>query len=990
MSTGMDTTPDVGTGPREHLTPAGGARIPVSTYRVQFQPAFTFADAARVSGYLRRLGVGDLYGSPCLGARPGSPHGYDIADHSRLNADLGGEEAFAELSRALTEHGMGLMLDFVPNHMGVDDAAANRWWWDVLENGICSPFSRYFDIDWDPVKDELQGRVLLPFLGDQYGRVLERGELALTYADGALVLRYFERTLPINPRRMPLVLRHGLEALQKAADDDDLDLRELLSVMTALDNLPSKAESDPARIAERQREKEVARERLARLAERSARIRDHIESCVRAFNGTPGDPHSFDGLHRLLEGQAYRLAYWRTAFHEINYRRFFDVNGLASLRMEDAEVFAATHGLLLRLVAERMISGLRLDHIDGLYDPAAYLDQLQAAARDLGRPAGADAERAPGPGHPLYLVGEKILSPGERLPPQWALHGTTGYEFLNLLNGLFVDPARGRALHRIYTRFTRRPADFDEVTYQSKRTVMESTLASEINLLAHALNRVSECDRRWRDFTLNSLHDMLVEVVACFPVYRTYVRPAGHTEEDVRLLETAVTRARRRNPTMDDSIFEFFLDTMLDRDPADLDPVERRKRLEFAMKFQQYTGPVQAKGLEDTAFYRHFPLLSQNEVGGSPERIGHTAAEFHAANLERHRQWPYAMLCTATHDTKRGEDARARLDVLSEIPEEWNRVVTRWSRLAAANRTRVGDEWAPDRGDEYLFFQALLGAWPPGEPDLVALAGRLRAYMAKAIREAKLHTSWINQNGAYEQAVSDYVEGALVGRRSAAFLEAFAPFARRVGALGAVNSLGQLALKIAAPGVPDFYQGTELWNLTLVDPDNRQPVDFERRTAMLAELEPLLEGRVPAGERGGRVRELLERWEDGRIKLLLTAAGLRLRRARPALFLDGDYRALAAEGALAAHVVAFARAHRGEVAVVVVPRLCVQLGGGAPPLGLAAWGDTRLPLPPDLASAPLVDAVTGQIAQPRDGALELGRVLADCPVALLATAARDG
>ncbi len=947
-------------------------RVPVSTYRVQLHGGFTFADAARVVPYLDRLGVTDLYCSPILAARPGSSHGYDVVDHGRLNPELGGDDAYRELTTVLAARGMGQVVDIVPNHMSLEPSHANRWWHDVLENGPSSPFARYFDIDWKPVKPELADKVLLPILGDQYGRVLERGELSLAYRDGALVLRYCERELPINPRRAPRILRQGLDALHVELGDADPDLRELLSILTALENLPAIVETELSRVVERQREKEVARERLRRLVARAPRIAAHIDACVRVANGRPGHPTSFDALHALLEVEAYRLAYWRTAFHEINYRRFFDVNALIGLRVEEEEVFAASHALILRLARDGAITGVRLDHLDGLFDPRQYLERLRDALPER-----------------LYTVAEKILSPGETLPADWPLDGTSGYDFLHDVHGLFVDGRNAAAMRRIWERFSGRRARVEDVVYESKRDVMESALASELNVLAHALNRISETDRGSRDFTLQSLHDMLREFVACFPVYRTYVSRAGHGDTDARLVESATARARRRNPVIDASIFEFLRDVILDRPPPGVSDEERARRTAFAMKLQQYTGPVQAKGLEDTAFYRSHVLVSLNEVGGAPQRFGRSPADFHAANRLRAEHWPHTMLCTATHDTKRGEDARLRVSVLSELPAEWGRVVGRWARVNAAQRAPIDDGFAPDRADEYLFYQTLLAIWPPRDVDPAALVPRLREYMTKAIREAKVHTSWINADSAYESGVLAFVERVLTGRRAARFHEVFVPFARRIARLGMVSSLAQLVLKLVAPGVPDFYQGTELWDLTLVDPDNRRPVDFAARSATLEALAPLLDDDVPARRAAG-VAALVDAWEDGRIKLFVTACGLRLRRTLRALFRNGDYVPLEAEGAGAAHVVAVARRHGDTIVIGVVPRLVAALADttGAPRPD--AWTETRLLLPPTLGtSGPLRDVLTGTLhhvdgaAAPAPAAIPLAALFRVAPVALL-------
>jgi (1->4)-alpha-D-glucan 1-alpha-D-glucosylmutase len=968
--------------PAERDRARKAVRVPRSTYRLQLRPDFGFAAVVDAAPALARLGITDLYLSPCFQAAPGSPHGYDLVDHNRLNEDFGGETGWAALRSALARLGMGMVLDFVPNHMGVDDPRANAWWWDVLENGNCSPYSSYFDVDWDPVKAELRGKVLLPVLGDQYGRVLERGELQLEYVEGTLHLRYFERAFPVNPRRIPVVLRRGIEALEVRLGADDPDLREFLSVLTALDNLPSVLETDRARVAERQREKVVARERLHRLAGRSRSVLEHIERCVRECNGTPGDFASVMPLHELLELQPYRLAYWRTAFHEINYRRFFDVNALASVRMEDPEVFESAHPLLFRLIREGGVTGVRLDHIDGLFDPGVYLRRFSRGVRAaLG---GAGGEPAAGP--PVYVVVEKILAPGERLPASWAVHGTTGYDFLNEVNGLFVDPRGQRPLLRLFERFTHRRGRFEDVVYESKKMVMESAMAGELNMLARALNIISEDDPSTRDFTLNSLRETLLEMVACFPVYRTYVADDfGH--DDAQAIRAATARALDRNPTDDASVFEFFEEVALGRLRDGQPEASSERRHAFALKLQQYTAPVHARGVEDTAFYRYHPLLSLCEVGGSPQRFGVSVSEFHASNQRRSEHWPCAMLCTSTHDTKRGEDARARLDVLSEIPDEWRRMVSRWARVNGTNRTRVEHEFAPDRGDEYLFYQALLGAWPPGKVDLVALATRLRAYMIKAIREAKLHTSWVQEHPAYEQAMAQFVDQCLRGRRSGAFLESFVPFARHVSRLGMVNSLAQIVLKIASPGVPDIFQGGERWDLNLVDPDNRRPVDFDRLRRGLDEVEAAASGTLPPVECAARARLWLAHWEDGLIKLHVTTAGLRARRDHPAPFLEGEYRPLEVSGERADHVVAFARIHDDEVVLVVAPRLVASLAREGPPLGLPVWGDTMLHLPDSFRERRFADLLTGTPHEATShgwsGTLRVAGLLADLPVALL-------
>lgn len=958
----------------EPATAGTPRRPPGPTYRLQLQPEFTFAQAQSAVAYLARLGIADVYCSPFFRAKPGSTHGYDVCDFGQLNPELGGEAGFEALAAELAAHGMGLVLDFVPNHMAVEPVL-NPWWRDTLEHGPASPYAKFFDIDWRPVKRELRGKVLLPFLGDHYGRVLDRGELVLVFQGGELSVKYGDLTRPLDPKCYPAVLRRGLDAFQAEVGDADAHLQELLSILTALDNLPAATDADPARIAERLRESRFAKDRLARLTDAAPRIRRYIDGSLAALNGTTDRPESFDDLHDLLERQSYRLAYWKTAAHEINYRRFFDINQLAGLRVEEPTAFAAMHALVLNLIAEGKVTGLRLDHIDGLFDPADYLKKLQAAA-----------------GGPLYLVVEKILSGGETLPG-WPTDGTTGYDFANDVSRLFVNPRNARPMRETYERFTARTDPFSEVVYDCKKLITWTSLAAELNVLAHALNRLSEGDRRARDFTLDSLRETLREVTACFPVYRTYVDPSGVSDSDRQVIDQAIRRARRRNPAMEASAFDFVRAAILpDRDA--LPEAAYQARMGFAMKFQQYTGPLQAKGIEDTAFYRYNVLVSLNEVGGDPQRFGGTVAQFHQANRHRRERSPRGMLATATHDTKRGEDARTRIHVLSEVPVTWGKRVRRWAAINAEARTTVDGVSAPDANDEYLFYQALLGCWPAGltepaaPPDLIP---RLREYMAKATREAKVHTSWITANDGYDQAVARFVEETLAGPRAREFLTRFVPFQRRIAHAGMVNSLAQLVLKMASPGVPDFYQGTELWELSLVDPDNRRPVDYARRVEMLAELEPWLDDAAPQppAERTAAVARWLADWPDGRIKLFVTACGLRFRRRSPDLFLEGEYVPLAVEGERADHVVAFARRLGDEWVIAVVPRLVAPLTGSksALPVGVGAWGETKLRLPSEIAASSLQNLFTRESLAPTteaDGfAARVADVFGVCPVALL-------
>jgi len=975
--------------------------VPASTYRLQIHHAFPLTQARDVVPYLARLGVAACYTSPYFTASPGSTHGYDVCNHNEINPEVGGPAAHAEFTRVLSEHGMGHVVDFVPNHMGIG-TGTNAWWNDVLENGPSAAAAAFFDIDWRPVKEELHAKLLLPILGDQYGQVLERGELQLAFTGSTLVLRYFDNELPVDPRQAARVYAAAAETLRGVLGEGNPQLNEFLSIITSLEKLPPYTETHPDPRTERQREKEVARARLERLVAEEPRVADAIGCAVKKFNGAAGNSASFNALHDLLEAQAYRLSYWRTASHEINYRRFFDVNTLAGIRVEHPEVFEATHRLLGELIHDGKVNAVRVDHSDGLFDPARYFVMLQQLAV---RSAGVEATPED---KPFYVVAEKILSGGERLPRRWAVHGTTGYNFLNDLNGIFIDTRQARRTRRVYAKLTGHTEPFDDVLYASKRLIMNTAMASELNVLAHMLNRIGESNRKSRDFTLESLRDVITEVIACFPVYRTYVDENGWTTEDRAVVSRAIVRARRRNPAMESTLFDFFREVVLPRDihedkepPAGqerrggyppADDEEAQARLQFAMKLQQYTGPVQAKGLEDTAFYRYNVLLSLNEVGGDPSRFGRSVDEFHDANAARAADWPFEMLATATHDTKLGEDVRARINVLSELPDEWGREVSKWMRINRPHRSLVEGEPAPDRVDEYRFYQAAVGVWPADlPPDTAqappALAERLTEYMTKAVKEAKVHTSWLTSNEPYEAALRHFVQRSLTGASGARFLAAMLPFQRRIARLGMINSLAQVALKIGAPGVPDFYQGTDLWDLSLVDPDNRRPVDFSVRARLLDGVDALLA--QPVGDRRNAIAEAARNWHDGRIKLLVTAAGLRLRRDLPNVFLGGGYVPVPIEVSVPAGAVGFARTAGDDAVLFVAPRLCARIVDADHPLPLGgdAWKTSRLLLPPALRDRTFSNVITGaelRATKAGDNAfIFLGEAFDALPVAIL-------
>jgi (1->4)-alpha-D-glucan 1-alpha-D-glucosylmutase len=867
-----------------------------ATYRLQFHRGFTFRNATDLVPYLASLGISHIYASPIMEARPGSTHGYDIIDHNRLNPEIGTEADFRALVDALHARGMGLILDFVPNHMGV--GSDNVWWLDVLEWGQESPFAAYFDINWDAIRPDLKGRVLLPVLGDHYGVILEKGEITLRFDrdEGSFSAWYYDHRFPISPRSYASILKAGGEPLAGLA-------REFV----ALDEV----EGDSAR--------ERAAELKQWLAERAGEpaFAGAIETALKDFVGRAGVPASFERLHQLIEGQAYRIAYWRVAAEEINYRRFFNINELAGLRMELPELFEKTHRLVFSMIERNDVQGLRIDHIDGLFDPRAYCEHLQQRFVS-----------------PLYVLVEKILARYEILPP-WPIAGSTGYDFINQVLGLFVEPAGERAMTRLYRRFAHRDESFDDVLYACKKRITQVNLASEMNVLAREFHQLSMRSWRTRDFTLNGMLSALEEVIAAFPVYRTYVSRDGASADDNRYIDWALAQAKKRWRVEDLSIFDFLQGVLKGRPADPLFHGNSEEVLRAAMHFQQVSGPVMAKAAEDTAFYRYFRLLALNEVGGDPRQFGMSVAAFHHVTQERARSWPRAMVTTATHDTKRGEDGRVRLALLSEMPREWGRRVTQWFRLNRSRRAEIDSEVVPDRNVEYLFYQALLGAWSPGlDPGDVegmkGLAERIEAYMTKAVREGKQQSSWSNPNSAYEAALQRFVGTVLDATRTNPFLTEFHAFVKSLQRLGAINSLSQLVLKLTVPGVPDIYQGGELWDFSLVDPDNRRPVDWNMRRVLLGEIAD------------ASIEDLAEHWQDGREKLFVARRLLELRRSHADLFAEGDYQPLDVEGEASRHLCAFVRSRRGEAVIVAVPRLVHQLYRGGQ---RAEWGATEIGLP---------------------------------------------
>jgi len=988
--------------------------IPVATYRLQLNRDFGFEAAGRLLPYLRGLGISHVYTSPFFKAREGSKHGYDITDHNALNPELGSAEDYEAFVYELRKLGMGHILDIVPNHMCVE-SSDNAWWTDVLENGPSSPCSSFFDIDWQPVKRELNNKVLIPVLGDQYGAVLENGELRLTFEEGAFYLYYYEHRFPIIPRTYVSILSCRLEELELLLGQENPRFQELLSIMTAIDHLPPRTETDPGRITERYREKEIVKRRLWALCQESAEVAAFIDANVLLFNGVEGDPRSFDHLDDLLGQQVYRLSHWRVATEEINYRRFFDINSLGAIRMENPAVFDETHRLVFRLIREGKITGLRVDHIDGLYRPSEYLSLLQYGCflqgilrspevNGAGEAAG-EADEAANEAEirrryretlerdsqfkAFYIIGEKILAKGEKLPEEWPIFSTTGYWFLNVLNGLFVDTANAKQFDTIYARYARNGEKFPDIVYEKKKLVMQVSMSSEINTLGNYLNSISEMNRHTRDFTLNSLIKALVEVIAFFPIYRTYTSSCEVSERDRQYINHAVDRARRRNPATNASIFEFIRDVLNLRFHETLTDEGRRKWVDFVMKLQQITGSVMAKGVEDTAFYVFNRLVSLNEVGGAPERFGSPIETFHGQNIERLKSRPLAMLPTSTHDTKRSEDVRARINVLSEIPGKWKEHLLRWSRFNRNMKKTVEGRRVPDRNEEYLLYQTLLGTWPSAVPTGTGYAlyrQRIRDYMLKAVREAKVNSSWINPDAAYEEALMFFIDMILDDAHPNRFLDDFKSFHPLISSCGMLNSLSQALLKITSPGIPDFYQGCELWDLSLVDPDNRRSVDFELRASLLDALKTTESSTGPLP----LARDLVASMGDGTIKLYLISRALAFRRQKRELFESGSYLPLDAMGEKAENVCVFERSLDTDTVIVVAPRFFTRLDGRADgmPLGGEIWRDTRLIIPSGSPGSRYSNIFTAETvaSAPGEGSavLYLADALASFPVALLA------
>lgn len=948
-------------------------RIPSATYRLQLNKDFRLCDAIKLLDYLRDLGVSDVYLSPILAARKGSGHGYDVTDPTRINPELGSEEEFELFLGELQKRGMGLLLDIVPNHMAA--SMENSWWMDTLENGTESAYAAFFDIDWHPSARSLDGKILLPVLGRPFGEVLDAGELKLTIQEKKVYFQYFDSFFPLAPRSYYEILSRATERMKAAVGEESLVYREYAGIVESLRSLTTERAADTA--ADRRQRFEAARDRLWSLVRTNPEIGELIDQSVEAFNGKPDDAASVSDLERLIAEQNYKLSYWRNVNESINYRRFFTIADLVGLRVEDPLVFEATHGYLLRLIAKGPFTGLRIDHIDGLRDPYAYLTKLQER---LG-----SSESSEPNNHNAYLVVEKILSRHEWLPNDWPVSGTTGYDYLNYANGVNVNSEGAVRIAQIYAKFTDSHEKFVDVLYQKKKLVMSTLLAVEMRSLGRQLAELAMQDRYARELSRVQLIDALTEVTACLSVYRTYIRNMELPETAVKYIGEALESARQRAPQIGSACFDFVQQVLLLQNLPHVLPGEREARLTFVMRWQQFTGSIVAKGMEDTALYVYHPLLSLNEVGGTPEPSDVSSREeFFSFLSTREELWPHSLNATTTHDTKRSEGVRARISVLSEIPDEWQSRLNLWSQLNQRYKTEISGRPAPDRNEEYFFYQTLSGAWPLKGADSENLVERLQEHLIKATREAMVHTRWTRPNHEHEDALRNFV-ARILSPDAEEFLQDFQRFQEQIAYFGMLNSLAQVLLKICAPGIPDFYQGSELWDFRLVDPDNRGSVDFDERIELLTRLSR--ESVCPEKF----IRDIGPNWHDGRLKLYLIQKALCWRREHSLLFQEGEFLPLQTRGQGSQNVVVFLRRYQGEHVLIALPRWMSQLSKRRPDqCGLCwkhfDWKDAEVLLPSGSPSnwesvidAALVKTATGADRQ----SLRAESLFQNFPVAFL-------
>jgi (1->4)-alpha-D-glucan 1-alpha-D-glucosylmutase len=924
--------------------------IPSATYRLQFSREFPFVKAQAIVGYLQKLGISHIYASPIFKARAGSLHGYDVTDPRAINPELGGSDGFDALIKACAAAGIGWIQDIVPNHMAL--SAENPFLFDVLENGPLSRYYAFFDIDWNHPYEALKGKVLIPVLGNTFGKCLETGELQLKFDNFGLYVAYFDHRLPLRMESYASVFGRSAAALRDELGDANPDLLKFLGVLYTIKSLPGIND-----IKERYEQIGFVKTLFWEMYSGNQIIHAQCDRVLAECNGKNADTDRWASLEAVLAEQFFRLTYWKTATQELNYRRFFTVNDLIGMRVEDEAVFTATHELIINLFSSGRFQGLRIDHIDGLYDPAAYCERLRKLM-----PA-------------AYLVVEKILGDSEDLCQNWPVQGTTGYDFLNMVNRLFCSAGGRKSIDRTYATITEDDRPFHELVADKKRLIIGRHMAGDIDNLALRLKSVAGRDRKGIDITMYGLRRALVEVLTFFPVYRSYVTESGMNPTDRLVLTTALDAARAAKVEFS-SEFDY-IEAFLGLDgigQTDQTFIDRRR---FIMRLQQFTGPLLAKGIEDTVLYSYNRLVSLNEVGGHPDLFGIGVKEFHEYCQHRAAHWPNTMNATATHDTKRGEGTRARINVLSEIAGDWSQQIRHWHALnKEAHTLNEENESMPVMNDEYLLYQTLVGSLPFEPCDMAAFRTRIEEYMIKAVREAKTHSSWIRPNEVYEKALLDFVRTILGSEPGNPFLREFVPFQKMVAWYGMLNSLAQTTLKITAPGIPDFYQGSELWDFSLVDPDNRRSVDFEYRIKMIDEI-------VEREADQPFIQDLLATPQDGRIKMFLTLRLLALRRRRQSLFTSGRYLPLSVSGVCNDSIVAFMRTSTEAAAIVVVPRMLTRIiKDGQMPLGRGVWGDTAIRLPMEFAGRRLKNVLTGEQTIPEGTNVLVGELLKSFPAAL--------
>ena len=928
-------------------------QVPTATYRLQFSPSFGFQKAKSVIPYLHELGMSDIYASPIFKAVKGSTHGYDVVDPNELNAELGNRDDFAKLMDERQECKMGWLQDIVPNHMAFN--SENKMLMDVLENGNQSRFFPFFDIAWDYPDQDLRGKVLVPILARLYNKALESGKIRLGFDTNGFHVQYYEFCLPLSLSSYSYILRFDFKKSKDMLSTSKSASTTLAKLCDRFDMLAEKPFSDS-------KDKEVCKVKktLWELYSSEKIIKAYIEKVLDLYNGKNSLTNKFAPLETLLSKQFFRLALWKKASERINYRRFFYLNEFIGLRVENAEVLEFTHQLLLRLAQEKKFTGLRIDHIDGLCNPTIYLDCLHQKLGDM------------------HIVVEKILDKHEGLPNYWPIQGTTGYEFANYVNQLFCCKENEKAFSKIHRHFIDRDQHCGHLVYEKKKYIIQKFMGGDIRYVANLFKKCAEAESIASIGTSQNIEDALIEIIAAFPVYRTYINSDKCTKTDRAYIRKAISLAVAKNPRLKQTI-NTVGKCMLCEGQGFQEQRNKNSVLNFIMKFQQLTGPAMAKGFEDTVLYCYNRLISLNEVGSQPDCFGISVEEFHKFNSERAKRWPHSLNATSTHDTKRGEDVRARINVLSEMPEQWDSKVNHWRQINERKKSKCNGRMAPDPNDEYFLYQTLIGALPFREAEYEAFKKRIKTYFIKAVREAKVHTSWVEPNEKYEDACIQFVEKLLIFSEGDEFWQDFTRFQRKVAGYAIYNSLSQILVKMAAPGVPDFYQGSELWELNLVDPDNRRPVNFDLRAGLLAQIK-----NEEDRNDSNFVTELLKHPEDGSVKLFLIYRLLSARTKYRRIFEDGDYIPLTTVGSKSEHIIAFARKSGKKIAVAIAARFLSSVISPAQlPIGKNVWKDTSIVIPEKTANFWL-NTITGEKMN-ASNELSVDHILSKFPVALLVT-----